>query len=256
MRVLIDILRSLWVYLNMLVVTPVLSMVVIVSALLRVRGGIYDWIARNWSRWMLTVSGVRVRVEGMEYARADRPRIFASNHQSWYDVFALAAELPGPYRFVAKKELARIPIFGQAWKAAGHIAVDRGDRQSAIRTLDEAGERLRRENGAVVIFPEGTRSPTGRLLPFKKGAFMLALHTGVDIIPVGVSGSRAIYPKGAILVRAGVITIRIGPPIRTADYSSDTRDALIARVRSEIERLLADPVSPAPLPLQPRESAR
>jgi len=235
---LLDAIRSVWVYVNLLAVTIALSSAVVVCALLRVRGPIYDWAGLAWARWMLRVSGTRVRVIGLEHAKADRPRIFASNHQSWFDVFALAAHLPGPYRFVAKAELGRIPIFGHAWRAAGHISVDRGDRQSAVQSLDEAAARLRRENSAVVIFPEGTRSPTGQLLPFKKGAFILALHSGVDIIPVAVSGGRDILGKHNWLVRRGEIVVRIGPPILTAEYSSATRDALIARVRSEIQRLL------------------
>jgi 1-acyl-sn-glycerol-3-phosphate acyltransferase len=250
MRFILDVIRSVWVWLNLLIVTVVLSLIAIVAAVFRVEGGIYDWAARTWSKWMLRVSGVRVRIEGMENAVADRPRIFASNHQSWFDVFALAAYLPGPYRFVAKKELGQIPIFGRAWKAAGHISVDRGDRQSAIQTLNEAGARLRRENGAVVIFPEGTRSPSGDLLPFKKGTFMLALLTGVDIIPVGISGSRAILPKGGWIIRPGEIVARIGQRIPTSGYSPNVRDELIARVRTEIERLMLD-ASPSPAATPP-----
>jgi 1-acyl-sn-glycerol-3-phosphate acyltransferase len=211
------------------------------------RSRYYDWAARSWSRWMLFVSGVRVRVEGLENAPVDSPRIYISNHQSWFDVWALAAKLPGHYRFVAKKELARIPVFGQAWKAAGHICVDRGDRDSAIRSLEEAGNLMRSDGSAVVIFVEGTRSPTGNLLPFKKGAFMLALHTSVDLIPVGVAGSRAILPKGGFIVRRGTITVRIGEPIRVAEYGTDTRDAFMRRARVEIERLLAPP-QPEPSP--------
>jgi 1-acyl-sn-glycerol-3-phosphate acyltransferase len=238
MSVILDVVRSVWVYANLFAITIALSSVVVLCALFRIRGKIYDWAARFWSQWMLFVSGVRVRLEGFENALADRPRIFASNHQSWFDVFALAAKLPGPYRFVAKRELAKIPIFGQAWQAAGHICVDRGDRQSAIGSLEEAGARLRRENSAVVIFPEGTRSPTGELLPFKKGAFMLALHTGVDIIPIGIAGSRNILRKRDWRVRPGEIIVRVGKPIPTAQYSVEQRDALIARVRAEIERLV------------------
>jgi 1-acyl-sn-glycerol-3-phosphate acyltransferase len=245
MRRIIDALFSVWVWLNLLVVTIVLSLSAILGGLLRFHG-VYDWAARTWSLWMLRVSGARVRIEGMEFAAADRARIFASNHQSWFDVFALAAYLPGPYRFVAKKELGQIPIFGHAWKAAGHISVDRGDRQSAIQTLNEAGARLRRDNGAVVIFPEGTRSPTGELLPFKKGAFMLALHTGVDILPVGISGSYAVHRKGSWIVRPGLIKVRIGPRIPTAEYTPEMRDALIARVRAEIERLMRGDATPSP----------
>lgn len=240
--------RTLWVYLNMLFVTGVLAAIVIVAALFRVRGpGVYDWAARSWAKRIIRASGSSVEVEGLEHVRADSPQIFASNHQSWYDVFALAAVIPKRYRFVAKKELGYIPIFGQAWKAAGHISVDRGDRAAAIRSLDEAGALLKQDNSSVVIFPEGTRSPTGDLLPFKKGAFMLALHTGVDIVPTAVLGTRRVQPKGGWRVRPGRIIVRFGEPVSTSEYGLERRDELIADVRRRIETLLERPVeAPAP----------
>jgi len=242
---LILLLRNVWVYLNMLTVTPVLSGLVVVFALLRIRTRYYGWAARGWAQWMLFVSGVRVRVEGM----ADLPpgpHIFVSNHQSWYDVFALAARIPGQYRFVAKKELTRIPIFGQAWQAAGHICVDRGDRESAVRSLEAAGRLIRSDGSAVVIFPEGTRSATGELQKFKKGAFMLALHIGVDIVPLGIHGSRAVQAKGTWMIRPGTITVRVGRPIPTAEYHPEGREQLMARTREEITRLMA-PREPSPV---------
>jgi 1-acyl-sn-glycerol-3-phosphate acyltransferase len=246
MKKLLDIIRSIWVYLNLLVVTPLLSTPVIIFSLLRIKTRYYGWAAHGWAKWMLLVSGVKVRVEGMENAPAGQPRIFVSNHQSWYDVFALAARIPGQYRFVAKKELARIPIFGQAWKAAGHICVDRGDRESAVRSLEEAGKLIRSDGSAVVIFAEGTRSRDGRLQPFKKGAFMLALHTGVDITPVGITGSRQVQAKGSWIIRPGRITVRVGNPIAIKDYGFETRDLLIERARAEIERLMAPEKVPSP----------
>jgi 1-acyl-sn-glycerol-3-phosphate acyltransferase len=241
------VIRSIWAWLNLFIATFSLSGIAVVAAYLRMPAKIFDWAGRTWSRWMLRVSGVRVRVEGLERVAAPAPRIFVSNHQSWFDVFALAARLPEPYRFVAKKELATIPVFGRAWKMAGHISIDRGDTGSAIRTLDEAGRLMRRDRSSVIIFAEGTRSPTGELRPFKKGAFMLALQTGVDIVPVGIRGSRAVLPKGGWRVTPGEIVVRIGEVIRTADYSFDTRDQLMKRVRVEIERLMQPaPESAAP----------
>jgi 1-acyl-sn-glycerol-3-phosphate acyltransferase len=236
------VIRTIWAYLNMAVATPLLSTAAILGALFRAPPKFFDWVARSWARWILWASGVRVRTEGLESVELDQPQIFASNHVSWYDVFAIAAALPKRFRFVAKAELGLIPIFGQAWKAAGHISVDRKNRAAAVASLDAAGRLIRADHSSVVIFPEGTRSATGELLPFKKGAFMLALHTHVDIVPVAVIGSRHVMPKGGWRVRSGEVIVRFGQAIETAGYDEQNRDELIRRVRSAIEELLAAPV--------------
>lgn len=229
--------RTIWVGLNLILATLPASIVVIVAALLRIRGGIYDDASRLWSRWVLRASGIRVCVEGFENVKEDRPQIIASNHESWYDVFAIASTLPGRFKFVAKKELASIPFFGWGWRAAGHISIDRSNTQSAIRSLEQAGDTMRRDHAKVVIFPEGTRSSTDDLLPFKKGGFMLALHTGVEIVPVGVRGGRTILRKGDWRVHRGEMVLRFGAPISMAEYSEKSRERLVARVRREIEAL-------------------
>lgn len=233
--------RTIWVYLNLVVATITLAAIVVLAALLRIRGRIYDWAARSWGEWMLWAGNTPVEVQGLENVRLDKPQIFAANHVSWFDVWVLAAVIPKRYRFVAKKELGLIPLFGTAWKAAGHISVDRSNRASAIRSLEEAGRRLREDNSSVVIFPEGTRSPTGEMLPFKKGAFMLALHSGVEVVPVAILGTRRILPKGGWRVRPGPIIVRFGEPISTAAYSEESRDALVLEVRRRIEAMLEAP---------------
>ncbi|HEY0674054.1 MAG TPA: lysophospholipid acyltransferase family protein [Longimicrobiales bacterium] len=238
------IIRSLWVALNLLVSTLVLSLIVVIAALFGHKGRIYDWAAHSWSRWMLWSSGSTVTVEGMEYMRGDRAQIIASNHQSWFDVWALAAIIPKRYRFIAKEELRKIPLFGRAWSSAGHISVNRQDRAQAIRALDEAAELMRDDHSAVVIFPEGTRSPTGELLPFKKGAFMMALRTGIEIVPAAVLGSRAVQKKGDWRVRAGRIIVRFGPPIDSSQYDEAHREELMLAVRERIESMLHAPVQP------------
>ncbi|HWV57708.1 MAG TPA: lysophospholipid acyltransferase family protein [Longimicrobiales bacterium] len=205
---------------------------------------IFERLARRWARFILRRSGVRVHVEGLEHVDIGKPQIFMANHQSWYDVFALLSEIPKRYRFVGKKELEKIPVFGTCWKLAGHISIDRGDRIAAIRALDEAGEVIRRDASSVVIFPEGTRSRDGNMLPFKKGGFMLALRTGVDVVPVAILGSRAVLSKGKWRIRGGPIILRFGEPIRTAEMSVDERDSLMAEVRSRIEAMIS---RPAPL---------
>lgn len=230
--------RTLWTALNGIVATLICSGVVVIAALLRVRrGGVYDWGCRFWSKWMLWASNVDVQVEGGENIRVDRPQIIVSNHQSWYDVWVLGTEVRKRYYFVAKKELGTIPLFGRAWKSAGHISVDRSDSASAIRSLQQAGVQLREENGAVIIFPEGTRSTDGRLGRFKKGAFRLAHITGVEIVPVAVIGSGEVLPKDGWRVRPGTITVRIGEPIPVQQDPEASPIPLLEQVRGRIRDL-------------------
>ena len=232
--------RTAWTALNALIATLVVGPSVIIAALLRVRSGrFYDGAARVWAGWILGASGVPHEAEGVENIPLDRPEIFVSNHQSWFDVLALAVHVPKRARFVAKKELERIPIFGAAWKAAGHVSIDRQNRASAIESLDRAGRLLREDNSSVMIFPEGTRSWDGQLQPFKKGAFMLALHARVDIVPAAVVGSHEVLPKGGWRIRKRPILVRFGHPIPVAAYDDSRRDELIERARDEVRRLLA-----------------
>ncbi len=233
--------RTAWMALNLAVGTGLLGSIVIVASLFHVRGNIYWWCSREWARWLIWATGCRLKVEGRENIALDRPQVFASNHVSHVDVIALAANIPKPFRFVAKKELAKIPVFGQAWQAAGHISVDRSDRASAVASLDAAGRLIREDNSSVVIFPEGTRGNGQGMLPFKKGAFMLALRTGVEILPAAVLGTRAVLPKGAWRLHAAPVVVRFGAPIDTTRYSEETRDALIDEVRARIEGLLQQP---------------
>jgi 1-acyl-sn-glycerol-3-phosphate acyltransferase len=229
------VIRTFWVGLNGLVATVLIASLVIVASLLGVRGRIYPWAARSWSRWILRATGVTLRVEGVETLSPVRPQIVVSNHQSWYDVFAISASMPKTFHFVAKKELERIPLFGRAWKVAGHISIDRSDRQAAIRSLDDAAARMAAEDAAVVIFPEGTRSPDGALLSFKKGAFMLSRKSGVELHPAAVSGTRSVMPKGSWRVRAGLVTVRYGTPIPAP--SGGSVDAAMVAARSAIAAL-------------------
>jgi len=186
-----------------------------------------DKACRRWAQNILWAAKVRVDLEGVENLRTDEPQIIVSNHQSWFDVFALAAHLPVRYRFVAKRELGEVPIFGKAWKACGHVSVDRGNREAAIESLDQAWREISDEKLTMVLFPEGTRSPDGRLKKFKKGAFVLAVQGQVPLVPVAVVGSRAVMRKGSMRVRSGSITLRIGTPILTEGSTIRDRNRLL-----------------------------
>jgi len=195
---------------------------------------------------------VTLSVEGLEHIAPDRPQLIVSNHVSWFDVFAIAGYLPKRVRFIAKKELGEIPVFGRAWKAAGHISIDRQHLPAAIAALEQAARIMREDNSAVVIFPEGTRGSGEKLLPFKKGGFMMALVTKVEIVPTAVLGSRAILPRDSWRVRGGRITLRFAPPIDTTVYNEDNRNELIARVRGAMEQMLARPLARSSEPEQTR----
>jgi len=194
--------------------------------------------SRFWGRTLVRLAGVKVRMIGADREKLDRPLIVVANHVSWFDVFVLSGFFPGKSRFVAKEELSRIPLFGAALEPCGHVRVNRGDRAEAVRSLNEASDRIHRERLNVIVFPEGTRSQDGTLLPFKKGAFVLALQTGVPILPVGISGSRKVMAKGSFRVTPGEIVIRVGEPISVDGLTVADRDTLMARARQEIEALL------------------
>lgn len=203
---------------------------------------------RGWGGGIVRAAGVEVELDGAEHIDPDRPQIVVANHASWFDVFALAARFPGAFHFVAKKELAQIPVFGKAWRACGHIEIDRSDHAAAVASLEQAAEKIRSEDATIIMFPEGTRSPTGEVMRFKKGAFVLALKAGVPVVPVALVGSRDVMPKGSWLVRPGRIRIRIGPPIPAGDRDVADRNRLLRESRAAVIALLrgGTPETPDP----------
>jgi 1-acyl-sn-glycerol-3-phosphate acyltransferase len=198
---------------------------------------------RMWSRALLRAAGVRVVVENLEVIDESVPQILVSNHVSWFDVFALAAIIPGRYLFVAKREVRKVPFLGWAADVCGHIYIDRKDHQSALLSLQDAKEKLAREKPTVIMFPEGTRSETGELQRFKKGAFVMAIETGAEIVPAAILGSRAIMPKHSLLIRSGTMTVRFGEPIPVAGLTLEQRDDLMRDTRKALAGLLAAPTT-------------
>jgi 1-acyl-sn-glycerol-3-phosphate acyltransferase len=169
-------------------------------------------LGRLWSRAMLAVTGARVTYFGLENLRASQPCVYISNHQSNVDIWALICVLPVSTRFVAKEELFRIPALGWAMAGAGFVSIDRGNRSKAIRSLELAAQKIR-AGRSLVLFPEGTRSRSGELGPFKKGPFHLAVQAGVPLVPVAIKGSGRIVPPHSIRVRPGPVEVRVLPPV-------------------------------------------
>lgn len=199
------------------------------------RGTVMYWCARMWSHAVLWASGIRLRVSGTaELGRASY--VYMANHQSMYDIPVLIATLPGETRFLAKRELFRIPIFGWALWVGGFVPVDRGDRSRSRDTMAAAADRLRRGH-SLLIFPEETRSRDGRLLPFKSGGFLLALNARVPVVPVGIEGTFEIQRKGSWVIHPRVVDVRYGTPLEVTEASSRERKALVSGVRQAIAEL-------------------
>lgn len=194
----------------------------------------------EWGRRAFHLADAELVTHGTEHIDSDRTFLMMSNHQSMYDIFALFPAFPGHMRMIAKKEMFVLPIMRQAMHAAEFIRIDRGDHAKARAALDHAHDVI--TSGVNVwIAPEGTRSQSGTMLPFKKGGFMLALQTGVPILPVSVVGTRDILPSKDWRVRKGKrADIHFHPPIDPSDYGLERRDALMADVRARIESALPD----------------
>lgn len=186
-----------------------------------------DEFPRRWARALLRLAGVRVVFENTEALETGAARVLVANHSSWFDVLALAAYLPGRYCFVAKKEVRNIPFLGHTIETCGHIYIDRSNHQKALESLEAARRRLEKAKPTVIMFPEGTRSSDGVLQRFKKGAFVLALQTGADIVPAGISGSREVMRKNSLLIHAGTIRVRLGKPFRVEGLTMKDRDKLL-----------------------------
>ena len=240
--------RTAWFYVVVVFSTIIHATAPIVAALLRIRyrpGGVYDWGTNDWSRNLLAAAGTKVRAEGLEQIPRDRPLVYASNHSSVFDIWALAATLPGSVRFVAKEELTRVPLLGPAMLAAGHISIDRGRKKQAFEAYARAAQTIR-SGFSAVVFPEGTRSRTGELLPFKNAPFGLAIAAQVPIVPVYVHNTFEILPKGGFRLHPRPILIRIGEPIPTEGLTPEDRERLRDRVRAAILDLRARVDAEAP----------
>jgi 1-acyl-sn-glycerol-3-phosphate acyltransferase len=190
-------------------------------------------IAKLWAKILLLMSNTKVEVVGVENILRGKPQIFMANHQSDFDILIVLAHIPGQFRWIAKKELFHIPIFGAAMKAAGYIEIDRHNHEKAIQNLDEAALRIR-EGKSVMSFPEGSRSRDGGIKPFKQGIFHLAIKSGVPIIPVSIVGSGGIMPKRSLKVTPGRVKLIIDKPIDVKNYTIENRHELIDQVRKVI----------------------
>lgn len=189
-------------------------------------------------RLALALTGIRFRVAGRENLPAGRAAVYCSNHQSNVDPPVLYEALHPRMHILYKREIDGIPILARAFRIAGFIPVDRRNKEAAMRSID-AGAAAIRMGSSFLIFPEGTRSPTDELLPFKKGGFIMAIKAEAPVVPVAVQGGRAAMRRGSWIIRPVTVSIRVGKPVETAGTRLVDRDQVIAKVKREIETLVA-----------------
>lgn len=225
-----------------LIITPLLTLLTSLLAIVaifvwRAKAHQVQALPRLWARLICWCAGVRVTVSGQGHLRTGTPYIFAANHQSQFDIFALQGYLGFDFRWLAKKELFAIPVFGAGMRAAGYISVDRSRGRRALESLNEAAQKIK-AGTSVIIFPEGTRSVDGILQPFKSGAMVLAIKAGVPIVPVAILGTHDVLPKCKLLSQPGRVEIRIGSPIDSSQFKSADKQTLASQLQQEVAALL------------------
>ena len=196
------------------------------------------YASKFWSWPIIWLSGVRLEIEGLENVSLDKNMIYAANHESSFDIPVMFAIMPVPLFYLAKEELKKIPIFGWYVNAVGMVFINRANHTEAMASIKNAGQEIKSGKN-IISFPEGTRPRDGEMKMFKRGSFILALESQIEVVPVAIIGSRNINPPG-YSIKPGVITIRIGKAINPIDFEQSNPDKLAHIVENEVRRMYGD----------------
>jgi 1-acyl-sn-glycerol-3-phosphate acyltransferase len=217
-----------------LVMTLVLGVPALLAGAVDRSGRAAHGLAALWSRLLLRLLGVELRLVGAERL-PDGPAVFAANHASVLDIPIVFSALPVPFRIIHKRSLYLLPLIGLYLWLAGHIGIDRGNPFRARRSLARAAERIR-SGTSVTVFPEGTRSPDARVGLFKRGSFLLAIQAGTPVVPVSLAGVKELIPGGWLTLRPGRVVVTIHAPLPTSERDPDDAEALARECRSVVQR--------------------
>ena len=226
--------RSLWFFFNLIISIIIFSIPIIIIGTFNKNKNYTGYLSQIWASWVLWSTGLNYNVHGKENIDLNSQYIFISNHVSALDIILGFVAIPLNITFLAKKELFKIPLFGLAMTAAGMIKIDRQNPEKAKASIDKATKTLIRSNFSTIIYPEGTRSESGNLLPFKKGGFVLAIKSQLPIVPFTVVGAEKALPRGSFNIIKKDINLFIGKPIETKHLTLENKEDLIQNCRQEI----------------------
>lgn len=230
-------LRTLWVAIVAVAASIPLATAVIIVSMVSTSTPMIDRIVRLWARTLVRAAGITLRAEGVERLDPSRRYILIANHTSYFDIPCIFAAIPQPIRFMAKKSLFSIPVFGWSLSRAGFIPIDRKNRRTAVKSFDLAVARIRKGN-TIVVFPEEGRSKERTMRPFQRGAFLLAIRSELPIVPIAIEGTYDVHKVGAKRVTAAPVTIRVGTEIATTGLTVRAKESLAEQSRAQIEAML------------------
>jgi 1-acyl-sn-glycerol-3-phosphate acyltransferase len=236
---------------SLLITDPIIILATIVMGSISLLTSLFDsagraqhQISRIWSRMLLAVSGVKMRIEGLEKIDPGATYVFVANHRSFMDIPVLLAHLPLQFRFLAKKGLFLIPFLGTHLRRAGHLPVVKDNPRASLKSMSDAVRLLRERGMSVMLFPEGGRSKDGELQEFIEGAAYIAVKSGVPIIPLAMTGTREVLPMGSLQIMSGIVELRIGDPIPTANLTMKDRATLTQTMHDRVADLLRSASQP------------
>jgi 1-acyl-sn-glycerol-3-phosphate acyltransferase len=223
--------------------TIIMGSISLLMSLFDSDGRIQHQISRIWSRMLLKVSGVKMQVEGLEKIDPRGTYVFIANHRSFMDIPVLLAYLPLQFRFFAKKGLFHIPFLGTHLRRSGHLPVVKDNPRASLKSMSDAVRTLREQGMSMLLFPEGGRSNDGLLQDFIEGSAYIAIKSGVPAVPVAMTGTREVLPMGSMQIMRGVVHLRIGDPIPTADLTTRDRATLAQTMHDKVADLLNESAS-------------
>ena len=238
----IDVFKVMWLALWAILATIVLFIPITLAATFSSTGNLAFNLSKLWAWALLIATRVRTRIVGKEKIKKGQTYIIISNHQSQFDILALVTRLGIQFRWIIKKELLKIPLFGYALLASRNIFIDRSNTKESIESINRGMKRLPKGT-SIMVFAEGTRSPDGKIHPFKKGGFVLAIDYGLPILPITINGSRKVLPKGSVVFTPGEIEVIVGDPIDTKGYTRESLPELMERTRQVIVSSFKPPLN-------------